>query len=237
MNKLKERIRSYYDRVVKVRGPEEEIENHALWHQAKTGKKGNHLHQFKGRCNKCGKYGHKAKECRPGGIEKSVENPRVCHFCGKPGHIMKYCYKLKATKENNTRGNVDTKNEIALIASDKNKDDQSEIWYADSGANSHMTYSQIGMYNLTKLCKTIIVGNGEELECNLKGDLKLRTIDGDEKKLTIMLSNVLYVPRLKANLCSLSKITEIAGTKVNLTADGVVVKKEREDSIKLFSRE
>ncbi len=93
------------------------------------------------------------------------------------------------------------------------------------------------MYNLTKLCKTVIVGNGEELECNLKGDLKLHTIDGDKERLTIMLSNVLYVPRLKANLCSLSRITEIAGTKVNLTTNSVVVKKEREDSIKLFSRE
>ncbi len=49
MNKLKERIRSYYDRVVKVRGPEEKMENHAQWNQAKNGKKGNHLHQFKGR--------------------------------------------------------------------------------------------------------------------------------------------------------------------------------------------
>ncbi len=54
-NKLKERIRSYYNRVIKIRGPEDTAEDHALWHQVNAGNKASHLHKFKGRCNKCGK--------------------------------------------------------------------------------------------------------------------------------------------------------------------------------------
>ncbi len=71
----------------------------------------------------------------------------------------------------------------------------------------------------------------------MKGDLKLSTIDGDRRKLAIVLTDVLYVPRLKRrNLCSLSKITGTTGIRVNLTAeDSVIVQKEGEISIKLFS--
>ncbi len=70
MNKLRERIRSYYGRVIKRRGAEVIAEDHALWHQANKESKGSHLHKFKGRCKKCGKYGHKATHCRPERIGK-----------------------------------------------------------------------------------------------------------------------------------------------------------------------
>ncbi len=149
---------------------------------------------------------------------------------------MKNCYKLEAVNDKKSHAKDDTQRELALITSETHMNNNTEIWYADSGANSHMTYSQNGLYNLTRLCKTIIVGNGEELECKMKGDLKLYTKDGDGRKITAVLTDVLHVPRLRKNLCSLSKITDITGTKVHLNVDNVVVQKEGEVSVKLFSR-
>ncbi len=150
---------------------------------------------------------------------------------------MRNCYKLKTIKDKKPCAEGETLRELALITREKCVDRHKEIWYADSGANSHMTYSETGLYNVTRLCKTIIVGNGEELECNLKGDLKLRVVDAEERELTVVLTDVLYVPRLKRNLCSLSKITSITGTKVDLTAENVTIQKNGDISVKIFSRE
>lgn len=54
---------------------------------------------FKGLCNKCGKYGHKASECRSDKTDngKSVHNGQngksniICYHCGKPGHVRNQC--------------------------------------------------------------------------------------------------------------------------------------------------
>ncbi len=65
LSKLRERIRSFYCRVLKYERNSANEKNFALWHQANKEGKGKHVHKFKGRCNKCGKYGHKAAQCRP----------------------------------------------------------------------------------------------------------------------------------------------------------------------------
>ncbi len=65
----------------------------------------------------------------------------------------------------------------------------------------------------------------------------IRLIGKVGRELTVALTNVLLVPRLKKNLCSLAKITSLAGTKVNLTAESVIIQKKGGIDVKLFSRE
>ena len=53
--------------------------------------------KFKGRCNKCGKFGHKAKDCRSNIIndkEKKQKNKFTgkCFHCGKVGHKEANCW-------------------------------------------------------------------------------------------------------------------------------------------------
>ena len=49
---------------------------------------------FKGKCNKCGRQGHRARDCRSTGNsnnsgEKDIERPKVkCYSCGGFGHIL-----------------------------------------------------------------------------------------------------------------------------------------------------
>ena len=49
--------------------------------------------QFKGICNKCGKYGHK------GDSPLCPENELKCYYCGKTGHFKRDCELLKAHKQ------------------------------------------------------------------------------------------------------------------------------------------
>ena len=53
-----------------------------------------HRKTFKGRCNKCGKQGHKAKECNNNGNNEKKENgkPKIkCFNCKGFGHIAQEC--------------------------------------------------------------------------------------------------------------------------------------------------
>ncbi len=192
-NKLKERIRSYYDRVVKVKEQGVTTEDQALWHEVKTGRKGGHLHKFKGRCNKCGKYGHKGVHCRPEGNKREQETSQVCHYCKKPGHIKKYCYELRGAKKND--GHESTE-ECALIAKTVQHCTGDDVWYADSGASKHMTNNPRDFFDVVALNGEIVVGNNESLTCKAKGKLKVKFQIRKGESIQILLNEVLYVPEI-----------------------------------------
>jgi hypothetical protein len=92
-------------------------------------------HQFKGRCAKCGKIGHKAADCRSSGSgngnkfhgrNNKNNKPKFtgdCHYCHKPGHKEADCYKKK--RDTGAKGESANKasgkglqGEIALTAID-----------------------------------------------------------------------------------------------------------------------
>ena len=74
--------------------------------------------KFKGRCHYCGKFGHKASECRKkksdnekgATSEKSKRFDGKCNFCGKYGHKEKDCWEKhgkpeRKRNESNDKGN------------------------------------------------------------------------------------------------------------------------------------
>ncbi len=84
------------------------------------------IKQFKGTCNKCGKYGHKSADCKSN--SSSNENGRTdkftgrCNYCGKIGHKIKDCRVLKAKEAE--------KGKVAIDESESESDDDS---YAELG--------------------------------------------------------------------------------------------------------
>ena len=72
--------------------------------------------QFKGRCHKCGEYGHMAKNCtehtsgeRENGDRRNGRETRECYYCHKIGDLKRDCRKLKAkmASEENEEDNED----------------------------------------------------------------------------------------------------------------------------------
>ena len=75
--------------------------------------------KFKGRCHYCGKFGHKASECRKKKMDNGQETQNrgkrftgKCNFCGKIGHREKDCWKKhgkpgeKANNEDDNANNA-----------------------------------------------------------------------------------------------------------------------------------
>ena len=91
--------------------------------------------QFKGRCNSCGKYGHKGVDCRnktnkpgqknSGGNYGNNGNTSRgfkgnCNYCQKYGHKASDCFKKKNKEGGEQAGNAtDTKaDEFVLLVFD-----------------------------------------------------------------------------------------------------------------------
>ena len=88
--------------------------------------------KFKGRCNKCGKFGHKAKDCRSNVDNDKEKNQRKkfmgkCFHCGKSGHKEVDCWAKhgKPGERANTAGEeneIESDEETVLITIEEDVD-------------------------------------------------------------------------------------------------------------------
>ena len=80
----------------------------------------------------------------------------------------------------------------ALYAGDSN------LWIGDTGATSHMTNNDFGMFDCSTANSNVYVGNGKALKASKIGKIKLHNII-DGKITSFILQDVLYVPELSGN--------------------------------------
>ena len=78
------------------------------------------------------------------------------------------------------------------------------IFIGDSAATSHMTNNKTGVYNLTPINGSVMIGNGESINCTHKGKLDVisKHRDGSMAKETW---DVKIVPHLNHDLFSFTK--------------------------------
>ena len=79
------------------------------------------------------------------------------------------------------------------------------LWYLDTGANSHMTSKRSFFYSLDETQHgSIKFGDESSVRYEGKGSILLNYLDGEE----IKIEGVLYVPSLRVNILSLGKLDE-----------------------------
>ena len=105
-----------------------------------------------------------------------------------------------------------------------------ENWVADTGATAHITMSDVGMTNVRPVSVTVVVGDGSEIKCTKRGDIKLT--NGEQ---TMTLKDVLYTPKFHKNIVSLGVLIR-DGFDLSVTGSTMTVKKGRGGHIS-FNRE
>jgi gag-polypeptide of LTR copia-type len=74
--------------------------------------------KFRGKCNKCGQYGHKASQCSDNSAHSSVNKSTLaCTYCKKKGHTEAQCFKKRRDANN--------KNDTANAANDEKPEKKS----------------------------------------------------------------------------------------------------------------
>ena len=134
MDEVKKRLKERYLQLKKEHGWSEDemaLSMKSGNNQNKNTKKGSKGKYFKGRCNHCGKFGHKKADCwdLKNKKEKHQENEKKvqkdkskvrCFKCGKLGHYANEC---KNDKESSGGGNNET---FAMTCFEDEEDDKNE---------------------------------------------------------------------------------------------------------------
>ena len=195
--------------------------------------------QFKGKCRECGKYGHKAADCRSKGKTNNSNGSNggnngnkqrfngKCNYCHKFGHKKIDCFKRK--KEEGENGNNESANQCSETAEmvfvckeTNNKSDKftSKTWLGDTGATSHMVNKKDGMFDIEYVNIPIRIGDGKVLVAVAKGKLRAKVVQKVGKEKSCVLENVYYVPELWTNLfsinCAIKKGFKISNKGFNI---------------------
>jgi hypothetical protein len=136
-----------------------------------------------------------------------------CFICNRRGHKAANCYKN--TNEKNSQRVEDQKrtNKKSHLTA-KEVTMKPEKWYLDSGATTHMTNNKDCLKNYHKndeIVNVTCADNGK-LQCKGRGDTTVKLPHNTERT---MIRDVTYVPKLSANLLSVSKLAERGRTTYN----------------------
>jgi len=142
-------------------------------------------------------------------VEAAINNNEKINAYSAPTALGQEMRKMdEINKENIQTLELDnedpTTEEICLLGSSKQitKSSLKYTWLADSGASSHMTNSDDGLFNIHMQESTVTIGNGTSLKVTKIGDLKV-TFRNEEGLQIFTLQKVKYIPDLCVKLLSI----------------------------------
>ena len=118
----------------------------------------------------------------------------------------------REVNQNNSNEETDSSNEeislpviedIMMYATSRNK--ETDLWLGDTGASTHMTNNEDGMYDCKIINSNIKVGNGKNIKATKIGEKCVTVFQKDGTMTTIILHECKYVPDLWINLFSITK--------------------------------
>jgi hypothetical protein len=173
----------------------------------------------------------------------------ACFHCGKPGHFKKECRKFLAEQESRSDSDTqDSRKEVsgghraAVVIQDeprtherawaitrqkrtvtsRNKALQTDPWYLDSAATSHMTNCR-DLFTSYKQDRDIVtVADGRQLTSQGQGTIRVQ-FEGEWTQIY----QVLYVPGLQGNLLSVGQLAE-KGIECLFSSTGAILRHDGE---------
>ena len=157
-------------------------------HQAESGSSRQHKRKFKG---------HKSKAVS----HKKTSNERLCKFCKSPKHEQKDCHGFKEWLKN--KGTIT--DYVSFIDESFLVNFSPNTWWIDSGATVHISNSLQVFSSIRTIRegeRSLRVADGNEVKVEGIGSFNLELPGG----FNLSLHDVLYVPSLKRNLISVSRL-------------------------------
>lgn len=154
---------------------------------------------FKQGNNKKGGPSNMASSSKPNFKKKGLK----CWFCNGIGHKKSNCHAFKNSIQSETQGKP-----YALVCFESNMVDiPLNSWWLDSGASIHVSNSLQGFKTKRKPSEVevnLFVGNGNRVNVQFIGLVELRLESG----FILQLRDTLYVPSMRRNLISVSKLDD-----------------------------
>jgi hypothetical protein len=169
--------------------------NYDRWNQQQ-----NYQHQeshFQGRGR--GRGGHQS-------IKSPDKSNIECYRCGKYGHF-KSEYRTNLRSQRGEKSNFAEREEDVslLMACHVKEETQPNMWYLDTGCSNHMCGDKKAFFDLDESFRsTVKFGDNSTVSVMGKGKVGIQT----KKNSVQTISNVLFVPNLKANLLSAGQLQE-----------------------------
>ena len=173
------------------------------------------FHKGKPKCNNCRKLGHKTPDCWSPAVGKKTK--------GVPTKGGK-CHKVECTQQVHNVKEDEEMSDAMYVAQQHVSPDNTDVitsnsWLADSATSLHILNKREAYWCFTSL-HTHVKGVGNVLvPVEGKGSVELKSRVND-KRIMIVLPNVLYVPSVPNSLVSLTRLDESGGCAI--LGDGTI---------------
>ena len=165
---------------------------------------------FQGNYFKCGKKGHKSKDCFP-------KEPKWCHKCKNSSHSTRDCRKLKPAKDTAKKSaeneeNITSSHSFVFTFNEQELSTRGKTTpnlLLDSGATSHIIVDREKFLDFDDKFNAsshfIELADGSKANvCLGRGNARVKLYDINGKLRDVVLDNALYIPSYKQNIFSVS---------------------------------
>lgn len=146
-------------------------------------------------------------------VMRAVDNGIACFFCKNNGHMKRDCAEYKKWKAKQAGKGKDKVN--SAQQEDRQNDFLFNIgsgefgWLLDSGATRHVVNNKSFFTTLDESYKSVIeVASGEKVCVSGIGSGKLRFLSNNGTVNQALVRDVLFAPKMKGNILSVSKLTD-----------------------------